>query len=486
MRPKSIISKHKAETMPSPFDPNPFDDPTKSVDFYRDPIHNYLAYTVGGPDEITEKTLITNRWIQRLRRIFQLQCAWLVYPGAKHSRFLHVMGVMHLAGKFAAHLYDSYAKNIGTKDLPPREYVVETCRLAGLLHDVGHGPMGHTLDEIYAKNGYACTHEDIGRKIIFEELKPILEGIKRSPNGPFDGKLDVEIIADMIKLPKGKQHKTKWAEVFSKLINGLYCVDILDYLMRDSHFCGTAEYGTVDVDRFMVSTFASKEAGFTLHKGCLSALKSFIYSRSFMYENIYYHHKVRAFDFSFEELFRKSWGHLGVGNPMEDLEPFYRLDDYILYSIPNLWRDDANEEKKQIALDWDMILNKNVTWKCVYEMQYFPKDSLSKLFDPRDVEEKMKNLIYSELDESVEIRIDIPYLSLRPENFARDSSKQISVYDPQTGSYDSLPLERLYNEIPFRMVMIRVYTHANEDFNEVKKAVLKAMDADSYQAKTSF
>jgi len=127
-----------------------------------------------------------------------------------------------------------------------------------------------------------------------------------------------------------------------------------------------------------------------------------------------------------------------------------------------------------------------VTWKCVYEMQYFPKDSLSKLFDPRDVEEKMKNLIYSELDESVEIRIDIPYLSLRPENFARDSSKQISVYDPQTGSYDSLPLERLYNEIPFRMVMIRVYTHANEDFDEVKKAVLKALDADSYQAKTSF
>ena len=64
----------------------------RQVDYYRDPIHNYLAYTVSEDEnEITEKTLISSRWIQRLRRIFQLQCAWLVYPGAKHSRFLHVM-----------------------------------------------------------------------------------------------------------------------------------------------------------------------------------------------------------------------------------------------------------------------------------------------------------------------------------------------------------------------------------------------------------
>ena len=70
------------------------------MDYYRDPIHNYLAYTVSeNENEITEKTLISSRWIQRLRRIFQLQYAWLVYPGAKHSRFLHVMGVMNLAGK---------------------------------------------------------------------------------------------------------------------------------------------------------------------------------------------------------------------------------------------------------------------------------------------------------------------------------------------------------------------------------------------------
>ena len=150
----------------------------RQVDYYRDPIHNYLAYTVSeNENEITEKTLISSRWIQRLRRIFQLQCAWLVYPGAKHSRFLHVMGVMNLAGKFASHLWNSYVEAHGINSIPSKNYVVETCRLAGLLHDVGHGPMGHTLDEIYAKNGYECTHEDIGRKIILEELNSIIIGI---------------------------------------------------------------------------------------------------------------------------------------------------------------------------------------------------------------------------------------------------------------------------------------------------------------------
>ncbi len=468
-------------------DPSALDDPGRMVDYYRDPIHNYIPYTTGESSEITEKTLITNRWVQRLRRIFQLQCAWLVYPGAKHSRFLHVMGVMHLAGKFADHLYDSYAKTMGKDSLPSKQHVVETCRLAGLLHDVGHGPMGHTLDEIYSKNGYKTTHEDIGRKIITEELADIIRGIRRSPYGEFSEPLDPEIIANMIKLPSGKNTQTTpWVDVFSKLITGLYCVDILDYLTRDSYFCGTKEYGTVDVDRFMNSTFVSREAGFTLHKGCLSALKSFLYSRFFMYENIYYHHKVRAFDFSFEELFIKAWKHLSVGDPLDDLEPFYGLDDYFLYSIPNLWANHENDEMREIAKDWDRILNANVTWKCVHEMQYFPKDHLTSLFNPADVEQKMRDLIYTELDESVEIRVDIPFLALRPENIARDTVKHISIYDPHSQTFDTVPLERLYDEIPFRMLMIRIYTRSQEEYSTVHEAVRKSLKVDQYRPKTSF
>ena len=114
------------------------------------------------------------------------------------------------------------------------------------------------------QNGYVCTHEDIGRKIILEELEVIIKGIKRSPEGHFTEELDPQVIADMIKLPKGQKHKYHWAEIFAKLINGLYCVDILDYLMRDSHFCGTHEYGTVDVGSIYVFNIRKQGGWFTL------------------------------------------------------------------------------------------------------------------------------------------------------------------------------------------------------------------------------
>jgi HD superfamily phosphohydrolase len=463
-----------------------YDEPNQQVDYYRDPIHNYIAYTTSDSDEVTEKNIITSKWVQRLRRVFQLQCAWLVYPGAKHSRFLHVIGVMHLAGKFASHLWETWVKNVGPDSIPSKHYVVETCRLAGLLHDVGHGPMGHTLDEIYAKAGYDVTHEDIGRGIITEKLADQLRQIKRSPEGKFEEEIDPQVIADLIKLPSGQQHKHEWCTVFAKLIHGLYCVDILDYLMRDSYFCGTREYGSVDVDRFMYSTFVSPNKELTLHKNCMSALKSFLYSRYFMYENIYYHHKVRAFDFSFEELFRRSWDHIGVGNPVENLEKFFTLDDYFLYSIPNLWAESEDEEMRTIAGEWDRILNTNVTWKCVYEMQYFPKDTLSKLFCPEDVEQKITDLIYSVLDNSEDIRIDIPFLSVRPENIIRDSAKNISIYDPHKNSYEPMSISGLTDEIPFRMMIIRVYSRANCDHEKVRDAVMRALNVDGYRAKTSF
>ena len=116
-------------------------------------------------------------------------------------------------------------------------------------------------------------------------------------------------------------------------------------------------------------------------------------------------------------------------------------------------------------------------------MQYFPKDTLSKLFNPTDVEQKMLDLIRTEIPEHIEIRVDIPYLSVRPENFMRDNSKKIAIFDPHN-SYDTL-LERIYNEIPFRMVMIRVYTRSTENFEEVKQAVFKALSVDEYRQKTS-
>src|SRR6266516_1549918 len=88
-----------------------------------DPLHGYIAFTATrGSGEITEQTLIDHPWVQRLRRIHQLQSAWWVYPSAEHTRFQHVLGAMHLAGRAARHLYPSLCESCGNQ-VPSQAYV---------------------------------------------------------------------------------------------------------------------------------------------------------------------------------------------------------------------------------------------------------------------------------------------------------------------------------------------------------------------------
>src|SRR4030065_614215 len=109
-----------------------------------DPIYSYISFTTPIDNkEKAEKDLIDTPWMQRLRRIHQLQSAWWVYPSAEHSRFQHSLGTMHMAGEFARHLYPSL-KEI-CPDAPSRNYVEELLRLAGPLPHTSHRPFGRLL-----------------------------------------------------------------------------------------------------------------------------------------------------------------------------------------------------------------------------------------------------------------------------------------------------------------------------------------------------
>src|SRR5579884_1452593 len=121
----------------------------RRVNLSSDPIHRYVQITKPGgvPGVAAEQDLIDHLWVQRLRRIHQMQSAWWVFATAEHSRFQHALGAMHLAGEWARRLYPTLRRQ--HPDLPSSPVVVETLRLAGLLHDVGHGPFGHFFDENY-------------------------------------------------------------------------------------------------------------------------------------------------------------------------------------------------------------------------------------------------------------------------------------------------------------------------------------------------
>ena len=147
-----------------------------------DPIHRYILYTRpdGRPGEATEQDLIDSPWMQRLRRVPQLQSARWVFPAAEHSRFQHSLGAMHLAGRFAQQLYPSLRAEF--PDAPSAPLFEELLRMAGLLHDIGHGPFGHFFDDNFLVD-YELTHEILGQRIIREELAELHPRAAPEPGG---------------------------------------------------------------------------------------------------------------------------------------------------------------------------------------------------------------------------------------------------------------------------------------------------------------
>src|SRR5580765_6246318 len=168
--------------------------PFVAVNLISDPIHGYVELTkrlapgesavAGLPDEdVAEEDLLDTAWLQRLRRISQLQSARWVFPTAEHSRFTHGLGVMHEAGLWARSLYPTLRSALvaAGEALPSEGLVVETLRMAGLLHDVGHGPFAHFFDDQVLAAfpapadprrpaGKSLTHEDLSQLIIEGEL----------------------------------------------------------------------------------------------------------------------------------------------------------------------------------------------------------------------------------------------------------------------------------------------------------------------------
>src|SRR5579864_7216260 len=154
----------------------------RQVNLIADPLYGYIEITKDRPGQASERELLDTPWLQRLRRIHQLQSAWWVFPTAEHSRFAHLLGAMHLAGMYARRVDPSL--RAAFPDAPSAACVEETLRVAGLLHDVGHGPFGHFFDrEVLVQWG--IDHEDVGRRLVCVELADIIGSLRASPSGPF-------------------------------------------------------------------------------------------------------------------------------------------------------------------------------------------------------------------------------------------------------------------------------------------------------------
>jgi HD superfamily phosphohydrolase len=207
--------------------------------------------------------------VQRLRYVRQLGHAFLVYPGATHTRFEHALGAYHLTRKALASLEER--GELACVQEEDRMAV----RMAALLHDIGHYPFSHTLEEAGFPN-----HEQLGvakleRGELGERLNEMGAGFP-------------ERVGNLIT--------QRSASPLQGLISGSLDLDKIDYLSRDAFMCGVP-YGTVDVDRLLASLTLVESDGrleVGVHEKGVSALESLLFAKYQMYRNVYWHHAVRS------------------------------------------------------------------------------------------------------------------------------------------------------------------------------------------------
>jgi HD superfamily phosphohydrolase len=450
-----------------------------------DPVHGYISFTTPrGPGEKTEKDLLDSAWMQRLRQIYQLQSARWVYPSAEHSRFQHVLGAMHLAGRFARHLYPSLKAAV--PDCPSVNYVEEFLRIAALLHDIGHGPFGHFFDDNYLAQ-FDLTHEKVGQHIIRTELADIIKAIRRSPAGEFGKgeRLNPDQVAFLIgKGPTASSKQPRWVVFLQPLLSGIYTVDNLDYVMRDAYMCGVA-IGAVDIDRLMYYTFFT-EKGLTLHKSGLSALNMFLNARLYLYTNVYYHRTTRAIDEHLKELFKDTMAEVFPYNPVENLKEYLYLTDWSLLEAVRKWGNSRNNAIAALGREWSSILAREVKWKMAYDvtlsMRVFEKGKT--IIDEAELVKRIRRNLPQKIKD-LPFRVDMASQDPRPVNPLMMGERQIYVFNPSTRKVEKEPLKDFFDYIPARVVQCRVFTLNHDHDRELADIVDKVLGIQEDSIKTN-
>jgi len=298
----------------------------------KDPVRGYVYITEN------EKEIIDSFPVQRLRRLRQLAGAEYVYPGANHTRFEHSVGVMYLAGRVTEN--PRISQHISKDE-------AETVKIAGLLHDVGHGPFSHVFEHLLDK--LEKTHEDMTLWIIKNsELKDLLNKLGYNPE-------------NIGKLAIGNLHKPGKA-FLDQIISSSIDVDKLDFIVRDTYHTG-AEYGYIDIFR-LIHALDLLEENLAVDLGALSALESFIIARIESFKSIYFHRVGRAAQIMLATAMEKANEELGLVN-FETPEEYLALDDY------TVWTMLKNCEKSNKVI---RNLERRKMLKCAYERTFYEKD----------------------------------------------------------------------------------------------------------------
>lgn len=241
----------------------------------RDPIHGYINIEY----EVIWKCIDAKEF-QRLRRIHQLGGNFQVYPSAEHSRFSHSLGVYEIVRRMVNEV-KSLKEELS-------EYEKVSVMLAGLLHDVGHGPFSHAFEHVTEFN-----HEEYTAKIILEntQINQILNEV------------NPKLAQDVVNIIEHKHEN----DILNQIVSAQLDADRMDYLLRDSYFSATS-YGQFDLERILRTLRVKNQNGkkhLVVKYTGIHSVEDYIMARYQMYWQVYFHPVARSYETIFIQLFSR-------------------------------------------------------------------------------------------------------------------------------------------------------------------------------------
>ena len=351
------------------------------------------------------RDLIDTPEVQRLSGIKQLGLAYLVFPGANHTRIEHSIGTSFVARRISERLEINDDEKMKVQ-------------IACLLHDVGHGPYSHTLESVLNYR-LKIDHMDVTKKIItgeynilIDEPEKTITKFDRIPSILNRYGYDPKEIAELVEAPPFKDvtlesffyeppREVKYPKKYlAQIVHSAVDADQIDYLLRDAHYTGVA-HGIIDVER-LISTFTIFNNQLCIDKKGVSAIEGMLVARGLMYSSVYFHKTVRIAELMISRAVDRAFENNPEATASSDIQ---KLTDTELFN----WLKEQGDYQREIAMRIKYRrLYKKVWSKSLRDLTDDEKNALLKLTDHGKVLAKEDELCHRANLPEGNIIIDLP------------------------------------------------------------------------------